>query len=184
LHQPRANLKRRLILQCALALPLAVPVASAHTPYGQWAVYRRKHLLIGCHKTDPETYAWAGKLVDVLQAHLPAASSRVARAPSVQRLASLLGTEQLDVAILSDRKAQDMARGVEEFVAYGEIALATLALLPQHALVCRSQIPARHAWLISAALQDNDPALDLDREPPLPWHQGAALYRSGAPVPP
>jgi len=185
LLQRRVNRGRRRAI-ALLALPIALSVSSyapAHTPYGQWRVYRRKHLLIGCHKRDPATYELAGELVDILQAHLPEARARIARAPTSQRLASLMGTDQLDVAIIDDRQAQDMASGSNDFKAYGEIQLRSLALLPEHTLVCRAAIPDRHAWLIAASLVENMTLRRTLENPPLPWHQGASLYLAGAAVP-
>ena len=45
---------RRQVLRLGGALAAAV-LLSGHTPYGQWVVYRKKHLLIGCHKADEPT---------------------------------------------------------------------------------------------------------------------------------
>ena len=53
---------------------------SGHTPYGQWVVYRKKHLLIGCHRADPQTYELAKQLVAILEDRLPKARARIARA--------------------------------------------------------------------------------------------------------
>jgi len=46
------NRRRALRLSVGAAAALLL---SGHTPYRQWVVYRKKHLLIGCHKADPET---------------------------------------------------------------------------------------------------------------------------------
>lgn len=157
----------------------------AHTPFNQWVVYRRKHLLIGCHKEDMETYALAKRIVEILATSLPAAKARVARAPTAGRLASLLGTDQLDVALLDYKDAALMAAGKGTFEPYGKIDLKTILLHPQYALVGRAEIPAKHAWLIAHALRE----IGLDHKtlentlPPLAWHNGANLYLSGEPFP-
>ncbi len=75
------NRRRALWLSVGAAMVLLL---GGHTPYGQWVVYRKKHLLIGCHKADPETYDLAKRVVALLDAHLPAAKSRVARAPNAR----------------------------------------------------------------------------------------------------
>ena len=55
-------MKRRLVLRLSAAI-VAELLLSAHTPYGQWVVYRKKHLLIGCHKADPVTYDLAKRVI-------------------------------------------------------------------------------------------------------------------------
>ncbi len=170
-----------LIAGCALA---ALP-ARAHTPYRQWVVYRRKHLLIGCHKDSPATYALAKRIVAALDTHLPDARARVARAPNAGRLASLLGTDQLDVALLARADAAAMAAGRGEFTAYGPVDLATLFLYPEYALIGRTALPARHAWLIAEALHESG-LVESDsgeQSPPLAWHRGVSLFFDGAPLP-
>ena len=44
-------MNRRHALRLSVAA-VATLLLSGHTPYGQWVVYRKKHLLIGCHKAD------------------------------------------------------------------------------------------------------------------------------------
>ena len=183
-------MQRRVLIQAlgALAGVWASPGAYPHTPYRQWEVYRRKHLLIGCHKDDPQTYALAQNVVNVLSTELPAAKARIARAPSVRRLASLLGTEQLNVAILSYHNAQAMAAGRDAFKPYGQMDLRSLFVHAEYTLVARALMPDRHAWLIAHALHgfvgDGQSSQEKsDGPPPLPWHDGAAQYRKGLAVP-
>lgn len=175
------SVQRRRALQSLLLSPVLLCVnraVQAHTPYGQWQVYRKKHLLIGCHKDDPETYALAKDLVASLETHLPAARARVARAPNAQRLASLLGSGQLDTAIVSDQDARNMASGSSKFKPYGKIDLRSLHLLPAHTLIGNAQIPERHAWLIASSLHEIR-SKSPSREPPILWHAGVTRYLSG-----
>lgn len=159
--------------------------AQAHTPFNQWVVYRRKHLLIGCHKEDLRTYALARQIVAVLESRLPTAKARIARAPTTGRLASLLGTDQLDVALLSHETAVRMAAGEGSFKPYGKIGLASLFLHPEYVLVGRTEIPAKHAWLIAHALDGSglEQMPRSDKPPPLGWHKGANLFFNGEPLP-
>ena len=158
--------------------------ARAHTPYKQWNVYRRKHLLIGCHKDRDETYVMAKTVVGVLEQHLPKASARVARAPTVQRIASLMATDQMDVAIVKPEDAGAMAQGIDNFKPYGEIALSELLQVEDLSMVCQSDVPDRHAWLITDALIDNLPqAVINDRQSGLALHSGAKLRYAGQPMP-
>ena len=52
---------RRHVLKSAAAFSTWL-LASGHTPYKQWQVYRRKHLLIGANKADPPTYELGKKI--------------------------------------------------------------------------------------------------------------------------
>ncbi len=158
---------------------------SGHTPYGQWVVYRKKHLLIGCHKTDPVTYDLAKQVVALLAEHLPAAKSRAARAPDAERLASLLGTAQMAVAILNAPDAATMMRGSGRFAAYGAIELRVLTPVDDRLLVARADFPARHAWLVTGVLAGTGlapkprPTGDFG----IPWHPGSRAFLEGRPEP-
>lgn len=140
----------------ALALLSSAGAVRAHTPFGQWVVYRKKHLLIGAHRADPSTYKLAKLLTSILGHHLPDAKSRVARAPNSQRLASLLGTDQLDVAVLSHADAEAIRKGEGKFAPYGEIALNDLLDLGKYVLVAHERFPERHSELVIAALADSE----------------------------
>ncbi len=173
------------------ALRLSAGTAAAlllggHTPYGQWVVYRKKHLLIGCHRADPKTYDLAKLVVALLAAHLPAAKSRVARAPDAGRLASLLGTAQMAVATLSPADAAAMLQGAGRFAAYGAIALRVLTPVDDRLLVARADFPERHAWLVTGALVGSDLAPPLEPpggDPGIPWHPGSLALLEGTSEP-
>ncbi|NNE22808.1 MAG: hypothetical protein HKN11_09380 [Rhizobiales bacterium] len=158
-------------------ITLASTRAAAHTPYGQWVVYRKKHLLIGAHRAEPATYEVAQKLVAVLARHLPKARSRIARAPTAGRLASLIGTDQLDVAVLSQADAIGMLTGRGEFSAYGQIPITVLARLETHLLVAHERFPARHARLVAAALHAGGMMKDRSQTTgvEIPWHPGSLI---------
>lgn len=177
-------MNRRRFLRLSIGTVAALPLGG-HTLYSQWVVYRKKHLLVGCHRADPETYALAKRVVALLAAHLPAAKSRVARAPDAGRLASLLGTAQMEVAILSPRTAAAMLRGDGGFEAYGAIALRVLTPVDDRLLVARAEFPERHAWLVTGALAGSDLAsarVPLG-DPIVPWHSGSLAFLEGRPEP-
>lgn len=164
----------------------ALPGAFAHTPYGQWQVYRRKHLLVGCHKDSEETYSLAKQIVSELDVHLPAASARVARAPTAQRIASLMGTDQMEVAVLSAENALDMAAGKGKFKPFGQIPLRVLIVVDDWMLVCNADMPDRHAWLVSDALLHRFAVSDKvhgNKINELEWHAGAFVRISDLPIP-
>lgn len=181
-------MNRRRVLRLSIGAAAAV-LLGGHTPYGQWVVYRKKHLLIGCHKADPETYDLAKRVVALLATHLPAAKSRVARAPDAGRLASLLGTAQMAVATLSASDAAAMLRGIGRFEAFGAIALRVLTPVAGRLLVARADFPERHAWLVTGALVGTDLAPVSDSpddpvgDPSIPWHPGSLAFLEGRPEP-
>jgi hypothetical protein len=174
-------IRRRLLQGLGAA---AATLLCGHTPYGQWTVYRKKHLLIGCHRQDPRTYELAKQVVAVLAEHLPSAKARPARAPTLGRLASLLGTDQLHVSVLGWADAERMAAGTAEFRPYGEIPLQLIAPVGEHALIAHSSLPKRHVWLVAAALSESAFVKDASiGANPLPWHVGAEALRKGEPEP-
>ena len=181
-------MKRRSFLRLGMALA-ALTLLSGHTPYRQWVVYRKKHLLVGCHRSDSVTYALAQSCVEVLATHLPEARARVARARDLRRLADLLNSDQLKTVILSPQAAQEMASGYPSDRIRTPVPLTGLAPLAlpevgERFLFAHRDLPARHAWLISAALFESS----LTRSTPLTgmpldWHPGSQGYLGGDPLP-
>lgn len=177
-------MNRRLLLRAGAAAGL-VTLLGGHTPYGQWVVYRKKHLLIGCHKDDPETYALAKRAVALLAEHLPAAKARVARAPFAGRLASLLGTDQLEVAVLGAGDARAMLRGEGAFAAYGPVPLRLLVPVGERLLVAHADFPGDHAALVTGALVGTAlaPGAPAPAAPAVPWHPASRARVEGAAAP-
>lgn len=176
---------KRRVLVAAIAAAAATLGLSGHTPYGQWVVYRRKHLLVGCHREDPETYRLAKAVVTHLARHLPEARARPARAPSAGRLAALLGTDQLELAVLSATDALGMVSGTGGFRPYGAVPLRLIAELADRLLVAHPAFPDQHARLVSAAVMDGELARRPapGRDPPLTWHPGTAAFLRDAAAP-
>ena len=113
-------------VEAALAAGACAPAANAHTMFNQWVVYRQKHLLIGCHRKDLTTYELSLQLAETLGHLLPEAAARPARAPHPERLASLLGTRQLELALLSVETAQGIKAGSGRFAPYGTVPLTAV----------------------------------------------------------
>ena len=176
--------RSRLTCVAALLVAAMQPLSvRAHTPYKQWAVYRQKHLLIGCHKDVPETYELSKRIVALLDTDLPTASARVARAPAASRLASLLATDQLNIAVLTPETATEMAQGKGIFEAYGSITLNTLLPLEKYLLVGHSRLREHHCWQITKALEPLGSSEMITSKPTLPWHAGSRQYVLGNPMP-
>ncbi|MGI9435678.1 MAG: hypothetical protein ACR2Q4_12765 [Geminicoccaceae bacterium] len=172
----RLQTGRRRILTAAAAFSVWL-LASGHTPYRQWAVYRQKHLLIGANKADPATYELGKKIARLLAEEVPSSRARVARAPHAWRLASLLTTDQIQVVLLSDDDVQALRDGRDGFEAFAGTELRALYRFGSYWLICRPDFPGAHAGILTAALADHGPALAklqgvADEDAPVPIHAG------------
>lgn len=176
--------RRAVLVGAALALAaLPATEALAHTPYRQWVVYRRKHLLIGAHRGDERTYALAKEIAAAMAHELPGARARVARGPRPQRIASLMGTGQLSLAVLVAPEAERMARGAAPFEGHRPVPLHALATLGDgYRLYATPELRPDHAWLVAEALEHGGigrpPAGDA-----LPPHPGASAFWAGEAMP-
>jgi hypothetical protein len=166
-----------------LTATLAVMALTAHTPYGQWTVYRRRNLFIVASRTDTPAVELAQALVKGLARELPESHARFTRATDPVRIASLLATGQLDVAIISQGEAASMHAGLGAFEGIGPIPLRLLAELGSHLLVTVESFRERHAFLLAKAIEHLRPGLPLVAASslplPIPEHPGAAAYRGG-----
>ena len=180
-------MKRRRLLHAALVGALGL-VSSGHTPYRQWMVYRQRHLLILTDRSDPPSYPLGKQVAAVLATHLPASKARVTRAPHTERIASLISSKQLDVALMSPPDAVALAAGLPPFEAYGPVALRMLLSLDGYLLVCRDDFPARHAYAVTRTLDEHREELPQVSAagaelPAVPLHPGALSYFEGAALP-
>jgi hypothetical protein len=132
-------------------------------------------------RDDPRSDQLAERFVATLLASLPESRARVARAPHVERIASLIATSQLDVAVMARDRAAALFRG--EFADTGPIALRALIDDGQHQLICRDDFPVRHAYLVSEALMQADEKLHAaalaERAQEVPLHEGTLAFLRG-----
>jgi TRAP-type uncharacterized transport system substrate-binding protein len=183
----RPRLARRAVMKLAMAAIAAVAVGG-HTPYGQWTVYRQRNLFIVASRTDGAALALARALVAGLAEELPESRARVTRATDPVRIASLLATGQLDVAVVSREEAAKMLAGSGDFSVVGPVPLRSLADLGTNLVVTVDGLKPRHAYLLALAIDHLRPALPvaaaaLDAPAALPMHPGAAAYYDGLPTP-
>ena len=163
--------------------------SSGHTPYNQWNVYRQKHLLILTSKADPKGYVLGQAIAATLLERLPSSGARVTRAPDLARVASLIGTKQLDIAVLRRDDARAMRDGAPPFESFGGVPLRVVADFGGHVLVSRDDFPAIHAYRVAAALAGGGEGVSVTAAaaagdgPSLPVHDGAAAFMRGAPPP-
>jgi hypothetical protein len=178
-----AGLSRRALLVGTACL-VAARAGRAHTPYRQWEVYRRKHLLVGTCRADPESYPLGKRLVSMLVSGLPESKARITRAPDQKRLASLLTTDQLELVLFTVDEAVALDGGKAPFTDYGPYPLRLVFEVDGYALVCGETFPARHAWLVTETLAEHLPLpkslLAAER---LSLHEGTRAFLSGEPQP-
>jgi hypothetical protein len=184
--------RRRELLRMAAAGAAAI-LFCGHAPYGQWGVYRRRYLLILTSRADPPSFELGKRVAEVLADRLPSSKAQVSRAPNKERIASLISSHQMDVALMRRDDAAALRQGRPPFAEHGPVKLFTIVGIGEFLLVCRDDFAARHAWLIAEAFdksRDVLPELLLPRvstsEPPdsrIPLHPGALVYFTGAPMP-
>jgi len=174
-------MNRRRFL-AALAALAAAP-AGAHTPYRQWKVLRERFLLVHSVRADPTSDALAERIVATLAQALPEANAMVARAPRVDRLASLLTTGQAVLGVMRAPAAADLFHGRGAFEGYDGRALRRLLTLDAHVLATVESFPRHHAWLVTAALVEHAaelrPRVPAPDDGPVPVHPGALAYARG-----
>ncbi len=170
---------RRRDVIAGLAAGVLAPAADAHTLFNQWVVYRQKHLLIGSHRQDPPSFELAQEIEAILAHLLPEASARAARAPHPERLASLLGTGQMSVAVLDAPALAGIMAGTGRFAPYGAVPLTFVGHRAGHWLAAHQGFPEHHAWLIAAALAEVSFNTDIPAPAPAPRHSGAQAFLDG-----
>lgn len=182
---------RRRFLKLTLA-GFAGLAVSGHAPYGQWGVYRKKHLLILTTRADPASFELGQKVAAALLRELPESMAQVSRAPHKARIASLLSSHQMDLALMRPDDAAALREGGAPYADYGPMPLMTLLGIDDFLLVCREDFAGLHAWLIAEALSasgadftviPSKSELPAAPDPRLPLHPGAFAYFSGRPRP-
>ena len=129
----------------------------------------------------------------VLAKHLPESRARVSRAPSTGRVASLISTRQMDVAVLSVENAADLYAGRADFAEFGAVPLRSIVVLGNYLLVCRDDFAPLHAYLLAETLMENSSELNVtvaaadaargSGDLIIPVHPGARDYFKGRPPP-
>ena len=186
------RLGRRTVLRLALGFTV-VMTASAHAPYGQWNIYRKRNLLILTSRSDPPSFSIGQRVAAVLATHLPESRAQVSRAPDSDRVASLISTKQMDVAVLSLDAAAQLFTGRAPYQDYGPVPLRAIVALGDYLLICRDDFSPSHAYLLAETVMENRRELDLAVSSPdaarasakaaVPTHRGAQAYFQGRPLP-
>ncbi|MGA0088919.1 MAG: hypothetical protein ACO3XI_17855 [bacterium] len=117
-------LSRKLLILILLALcPI---LALAHSPWGQYQVYRQKHLLVLSTRDDLQSYPYSKKLVEALNKSVPESKARPARAINLERAYNLLRTNQFQFALLSKANIEMMRNASDQFQGKNKVDLKTI----------------------------------------------------------
>lgn len=171
--------RRRFV--AALAALAAAP-GYAHTPYRQWKILRQRFLLVHSTRTDPCSDALAEQVVATLAQELAEAKPMAARAPRIERLASLITTGQAVLGVMSARDAADLFHGRGALAGFDGSVLRALVAVETHVLATVASFPRHHAWLVTATLVEHSrqPTWRIPGDAAeVPVHPGARAYARG-----
>ena len=150
----------------------------AHSPWGQYQVYRQKHLLILSTKEDSPTYSFSKKLTTIINHAEPSADARPARAKDLRRIHALLKTDKMQFAVLSKDNAAHLRKGTAAFKDKGPLAMATIYTFGELEFLVQPTFPKQLVSVVTHAilsllyhLPDADPPEKVMNNPHL--HSGA-----------
>lgn len=147
-----------------------------HSPYRQWQVYRKSRLIIVTSAAEPASYPLGEAVATLLARHLPESRALATRAGDSLDIVKLLGSYQLDLAILTAHDARDAYEGRGPFVSEGAVPLRALAVLGSYLFVCREDFPRAMAEAVAGALiehwRDEPPPSAGEPRATIPFHAG------------
>jgi hypothetical protein len=140
-----------------VALPaLLVPgMALAHSPWGQYVVYRQKHLLVLSTRDDAESYPYSKRLVEAINKGAPEASARPARAINLDRAYNLLRSDQFQFALLSPGNIEAMRSATGPFSGKPAVDLRTVYKFEGLEFVVRADFPNNLVSIVTDAVLSN-----------------------------
>lgn len=146
---------RRRTFLCALSATLFSLTAKAHSPWGQYAVYRQKHLLVLSTRDDLESYGYSKLLVEVINKEAPEAKARPARAVNLERAYNLLRTDQFQFALLSTKNINSMRAASGPFKDRPPVDLKTIYQFDKLEFVVRAEFPNELVGIVTEAVLSN-----------------------------
>lgn len=166
------NRRSFLIAACATLTPGWV---QAHSPWGQYAVYRQKHLLVLSTRDDAPSYPYSKILVDAINRGAPEASARPARAKNLRRAYDLLRTDQFQFALLSAQNVVAMRDATGPFAGEKKVALKAVYQFGELQFVVRASFPENLVAVVADAILANIDSLP-EANPPEDVAQLATLH--------
>lgn len=156
----RRSFVSRLTLTAAFSW-LPIDHAMAHSPYRFWDVFRKLNMQILTSHADYTGDDIGDTWVATLRENLPLSRAMVSRAHDMIRIASLLKTNQVKIAVLSYMHARLMFTGEPPFEDFAPLPLEILVDNGKYLLVSRPDLPLDHGFLVTAALMEHAEKLQL-----------------------
>lgn len=136
----------------ALAAALLSQQAHAHSPWGHYAVYRQRHLLVLSTRDDPDSYGYSEHIVEAINRFSPEASARRARAVNLERAFNLLRTDQFQFALLSHQHIEAMRQASGDFAGFAPVDLRTIYQFNHLELVVLGDFPDELVAIVTNAV--------------------------------
>lgn len=157
--QRRSFLSFGALASSAVLLPMQF--AMAHTPYRFWDIFRKRNMQILTSHDDYTGDETGDVWVATLREKLPLSRAMVSRTQYMTRMASLLKTDQVKIAVLSYQHAQQMSTGEPPFEEYAPLKLDILVDNGKYLLVTLPNLPLYHGYLVTTALMEAADKLQL-----------------------
>ncbi|MBE9136060.1 hypothetical protein IQ254_02385 [Nodosilinea sp. LEGE 07088] len=124
-----------------------------HTPFPQWKVYRQLHLFIVVDREDELACDLGRAIAHTLATELPESRAMVTRARDGFRVASLLSTKQLDVALVPRSQFTAWQQNEPPYDQLEPTVLQAIFSVGDYVLISRDDFLSDHAALVNQTLQ-------------------------------
>ncbi|MFP6778940.1 MAG: hypothetical protein VB916_01490 [Alphaproteobacteria bacterium] len=154
-----------------------------HAPWGQWQVYRMRHMLILSVIEDKNSYPFSKKIIHSLEKTLPESRARPARARGFRRVYSLLSTDQMPLVVLSKDIAISLLYGTGVFSEFSPVNMNLVYDFGSMVLLARPKMPDSHTWRITDAIIRSGEYDGVINNTEIPIHNGSKTRFMNLPMP-
>jgi hypothetical protein len=174
-------LNRRFLIKFII-FPISL-MAMGHAPWGQWQVYRMRHMLLLSVIEDEKSYPFSKIIIKSLEKTLPQARARPARARGYRRVYNLLSTDQMPLAVLSKDIAISLLYGTGVFSDFAPVNMNIVYDFGEMVLIARPKMPDNHTWRITDALIRSGKFISTNNNTEIPFHNGSKIRLMNMPIP-
>jgi len=154
-----------------------------HAPWGQWQVYRMRHMLLLSVIEDPKSYPFSKTIIESLEETLPEARARPARARGFRRVYNLLSTDQMPLVVLSKNNAISLLYGSGVFSEFPPVTMQVVYNFGELVLLARPKMPDSHTWRITDAIIRSGKFMPSINNAEIPIHNGSNVRFLNLPMP-
>lgn len=130
-------------------------IGSGHASYRQWIVYRSERLMIVAGRWEPGAFPLTQEISTDINRAVPESRAEASRAPRLKRIARLILTRQIELAVVSLDEARQIAMGEGAVQSVGPVPLRVLVFLRDpYVLVCHADFDREKAYLTVFGLFD------------------------------